>query len=44
MRIAVHDVGEHEGSPYFTMEFLEGGSLAGALRQRRNQPSNRPRS
>ena len=29
--VAVHDVGEHEGRPYFTMEFLEGGSLAQAL-------------
>src|SRR5262249_53222816 len=26
--VQVHDVGEHEGLPYFTMEFLEGGSLA----------------
>jgi serine/threonine-protein kinase len=26
--VQVHDVAEHEGRPYFTMEFVEGGSLA----------------
>ncbi len=26
--VAVYDVGDHEGCPYFTMEFLEGGNLA----------------
>src|SRR5262249_16843917 len=29
--VQVHDVGDHEGWPYFTMEFLEGGNLAQAL-------------
>jgi tRNA A-37 threonylcarbamoyl transferase component Bud32/tetratricopeptide (TPR) repeat protein len=29
--VQVYDVGEHEGWPYFTMEFVEGGSLAHAL-------------
>jgi serine/threonine-protein kinase len=26
--VRVHDVGDHEGRPYFTMEYVEGGSLA----------------
>jgi serine/threonine-protein kinase len=29
--VQVYDVGEHEGRPYFTMEFIEGGSLAEKL-------------
>src|SRR3954454_14373732 len=29
--VALHDVGDREGCPYFTMELLEGGSLARAL-------------
>src|SRR5262245_13908502 len=29
--VQVHDVGEHEGRPYCTMEFVEGGSLAQKL-------------
>jgi serine/threonine-protein kinase len=29
--VSVYDVGDHEGRPYFTMEFVEGGSLAHKL-------------
>jgi serine/threonine-protein kinase len=29
--VQVHDVGDHEGRPYFTMEFVEGGSLGQKL-------------
>jgi len=29
--VQVYDVGDHEGRPYFTMEFVEGGSLARKL-------------
>jgi serine/threonine-protein kinase len=29
--VQVYDVGDHEGRPYFTMEFVEGGSLAQKL-------------
>jgi serine/threonine-protein kinase len=29
--VQVHDFGEHEGLPYFTMEYVDGGSLARKL-------------
>jgi serine/threonine-protein kinase len=29
--VRVHDVGEHDGRPYFTMEYVEGGSLSQKL-------------
>ena len=42
--VQVYDVGEHEGCPFFTMELLEGGSLAQAIwRARRSRPARRRR-
>jgi serine/threonine-protein kinase len=29
--VQVHDVGDHDGRPYFTMEYVEGGNLAQKL-------------
>ena len=29
--VQIHDVGDSDGRPYFTMEFVEGGSLAEKL-------------
>ena len=29
--VQVHDMGDHDGQPYFTMEFVEGGNLAQKL-------------
>ena len=29
--VQIHDVGESDGRPYYTMEFVEGGSLAQKL-------------
>jgi serine/threonine-protein kinase len=31
--VQVHEVGDHDGLPYFTMEFVEGGSLSQRLAQ-----------
>jgi serine/threonine-protein kinase len=38
--VQVHDVGEYNGQPYFTMEFVEGGSLARKLMSQ-PQPARR---
>ncbi len=40
--VQVYDVGEHEGRLYFTMEFLEGGSLAQKIRGRPSRHVRRP--
>ncbi len=29
--VQIHDIGEHQGLPYFSLEFCSGGSLAGRL-------------
>ena len=36
--VQIHEVGEHDGLPFFSLEFVEGGSLAGILRGRRPSP------
>ena len=35
--VQVYDVGDVDGRPYFTMEFVEGGNLARKLQGRRNR-------
>src|SRR5262249_20928244 len=30
--VQIYDIGEHEGRPYFSLEFVDGGSLASKLR------------
>src|SRR5262245_14996183 len=32
--VAIHEVGEHEGQQFFSMDFIEGRSLAAAARER----------
>ena len=31
--VAVHEVGEHEGQPFFSMDYVEGSDLAGLVRE-----------
>ena len=31
--VAIHDVGEHDGQPYFSMDFVEGRTLAEVARE-----------
>src|SRR6058998_1303411 len=32
--VAIHEVGEHEGQPYFSMDYIEGRNLAEAVRDK----------
>jgi eukaryotic-like serine/threonine-protein kinase len=32
--VAIHDVGEHDGQPYFSMDFVEGRTLAEVVREK----------
>ncbi|HWY88602.1 MAG TPA: serine/threonine-protein kinase [Gemmataceae bacterium] len=34
--VPIYDIGEHDGRSFFTMKWMEGGSLADVLRRRRN--------
>src|ERR1700744_4486101 len=36
--VTVYELGEHEGSPFIAMEFIEGDSLEKVLRQRKRLP------
>jgi tRNA A-37 threonylcarbamoyl transferase component Bud32 len=36
--VAIHEVSEHHGQPYFSMEYVSGGTLAGRLRGRPQPP------
>ncbi len=42
--VQVYDIGEHDGRPYFTMELLEGGSLAQQLSGAPCRPARPPSS
>lgn len=32
--VAIHETGEHEGQPFYSMDFVPGGDLSGLVRQR----------
>ena len=36
--VQIYDVGEQEGRPYFSLEFVDGGNLAEACRAARSRP------
>src|SRR5262249_9665699 len=36
--VTIHEVGEHQGRPFFSLEFIAGGSLADLLRRRKVKP------
>ena len=42
--VQIYDVGELDGRPYFTMEFVEGGASPRSSRARRCRPARPPRS
>ena len=41
--VQIHDVGQADGLPYFSLEFVDGGSLAAAARTAGRRTSRRPR-
>src|SRR5262245_26313658 len=41
--VQIHEVGQHQGLPYFCLEYVEGGTLAQRLRGRPQQPRDAAR-